>query len=254
MVITRKGKILAITSVINQIRPYNKPTSFYNSDDTSNSKGPLNQDALGYFIALLPLSTTRETYRRLLQDCKLDTSRLLEDPSESLVNNNLGVPRPTLAMLGIDDATTALFAASFIGAILSSAQGNDAESEILYTLLSDLAEVSPEVVSMTYEGLQDRIKDTFANSPNPAIIKAVSIIFRVAASDPSRDAFFRGSSASTVGVDEPVLHGPGRSHLMALDEFGMQGLASSFQFLPPNRGHATKMINWIPELVIRIIE
>jgi hypothetical protein len=119
-------------------------------DDASNSKGPLNQDALGYFIALLPLSTTRDSYRRLLQDCKLDASRLVEDPSESLVNNNLGVPHPTLAVLGIEDTTTALFSASFIGAILSSAQGNDAESEILYTLLSDLAEVSPEAVSMTY--------------------------------------------------------------------------------------------------------
>jgi hypothetical protein len=105
----------------------------------------------------------------------------------------------------------------------------------------------------SYEGLQDRIKDTFANSSNPAIIKAVSIIFRVAVGDPSREGFFRGS-ASTVGMAEEATHGPGRNHLMALDEFGMQGLASSFQFLPPNRGHATRMINWIPELVIRIIE
>jgi hypothetical protein len=117
------------------------------SDNVSNTKGPLNPDALGYFIALLPLSTTRDSYRRLLQDCKLDASRLVEDPSDSL-DNNL-VPRPSLTILGIDDATTALYAASFIGAILSSAQGNDTESEILYTLLSDLAEVSPEVVSMT---------------------------------------------------------------------------------------------------------
>jgi len=41
---------------------------------------------------------------------------------------------------------------------------------------------------------------------------------------------------------------------MALEDLNMQGLASSFQFLPVNRGHATKMINWIPELVVKIIE
>lgn len=34
----------------------------------------------------------------------------------------------------------------------------------------------------------------------------------------------------------------------------MQGLANSFQFLPPNQGHATKMMNWISELVMKIIE
>jgi neurofibromin 1 len=41
---------------------------------------------------------------------------------------------------------------------------------------------------------------------------------------------------------------------MALEEWGLPGLASSFQFLALNRGHVTTMINWIPELVARIIE
>jgi neurofibromin 1 len=53
-------------------------------------------------------------------------------------------------------------------------------------------------------------------------------------------------------IDE-VPPGPGRSHLNALDELGLQGLANNFQFLPANRGHATKMINWIPSLVTLII-
>jgi neurofibromin 1 len=51
-----------------------------------------------------------------------------------------------------------------------------------------------------------------------------------------------------------VPHGPGKNHLLALDDLNMRGLASSFQFLPPNRGHATKMIKWIPELITKIIE
>jgi hypothetical protein len=39
---------------------------------------------------------------------------------------------------------------SFIGVILSSAQGDVAETEILYSLLSDIAVVFPETVSMMY--------------------------------------------------------------------------------------------------------
>jgi neurofibromin 1 len=58
------------------------------------------------------------------------------------------------------------------------------------------------------------------------------------------------SSASTL-TDE-VTPGPSRTHLNALDELGLQGLASNFQFLPTNRGHATKMINWIPALITLI--
>ena len=71
--------------------------------------------------------------------------------------------------------------------------------------------------------------------------------------DPVRLNALRGS-AITVGATEEVTHGPGKAHLHALDELHMRGLASSFQFLPPNRGHATKIITWIPELVTKIIE
>lgn len=104
-----------------------------------------------------------------------------------------------------------------------------------------------------YDVLQDRIKDTFANSSNPNIIKAVSDIFRLALQDPVRIGSLRGS-ASTLGTVEELTHGPGKNHLLALDDLNMRGLASNFQFLPLNRGHATKMITWIPELIAKIIE
>jgi len=105
---------------------------------------------------------------------------------------------------------------------------------------------------LRYESLQDRIKDTFANSSNAPIIRSVSNIFRVALQDNSRTPNPPGST-STLGTVEENGAGPGRTHLNALDELGMQGLANSFQFLPPNRGHATKMINWIPGLVALMI-
>ena len=113
----------------------------------------------------------------------------------------------------------------------------------------------------SYESLQDKIKETFANSNSPAILLAVSNVFRVATQDmertapPSSRTLAGAGSASTLStVDESAVHGPGRRHLNALEEQGMQGVVNSFQFLPLNRGHATKMIQWISELVMKMIE
>lgn len=101
--------------------------------------------------------------------------------------------------------------------------------------------------------MQKRVEDTIASSSNASIIRSVSSIFRVAVQDSSRYGTLRGSASTLNTVEELSIHGPGRNHLNALDELGMQGLASSFQFLPPNRGHATKMINWITGLVTLMI-
>lgn len=59
----------------------------------------------------------------------------------------------------------------------------------------------------------------------------------------------RASASNLSTVEENVPHGPGRSQLNALEELNMAGLASNFQFLQPGGGHATKVIQWIPELV-----
>jgi neurofibromin 1 len=101
-------------------------------------------DALGYFIALLPLSTTPATYRQLLEDCDLAPSWLPEPGS-----SEGGVPRVSFGFIGLDDPSIALLLVSFVGAILTSAQGDDAETEILFNLLSDVAALYPDIVSMT---------------------------------------------------------------------------------------------------------
>ena len=103
--------------------------------------------------------------------------------------------------------------------------------------------------------MQDRVKDIFANSSNPSIIKSVSNIFRVALQDTTR---FSGSSTalgstSTLSTVEENSVSSSRTHLSALEGLGMQGLADSFQFLLPNRGHATKLLQWIPTLVTLMI-
>jgi len=225
----------------------------------------LHESALGYYIALLPVSTTTTTFRQLHALCGLDKIQQLveesndyeedKDDDEDFDGPSRGGVRVSLRLVGIDDPNTALLVTSFVSAILTTAQGDDAETDLLFKLLSDIATAFPEIIAMGYDGLQDRIKDTFANSSKPSIIHAASKIFRITLQDPARQASLRGSS-STLGLDDGavVVHGPSQVHLLALDDLGMRGLASSFQFLPLNRGHATKMITWIPELVNRIIE
>ena len=230
---------------------------------------PICQDVLGYFIALIPTSTTTIRCKQLLEESGVDSSWL----SHSLLtasSDDDPISRLPFALLGLTDANTVLFVTSFVGAILQTAQGDDTETQILCNMLSDIADAFPDVVSMAYvfrglsltscrssfvryESLQDRIKDAFANSANPAILSAVSNLFRVTVHDAERNGTAPGS-ASSLSIEDGQPHGPGRSHLLALEEQGMQGLANSFQFLPPNQGHATKMMNWISELVMKIIE
>jgi hypothetical protein len=103
-------------------------------------------EALGYFIALLPVSTTPKDFHRLLRESKIDTAdTVVPDAHE----DDGCAPRLTAELLNIHDSTTALLVASFVGSILSTAQGDDAEAEILYDLLSSLSLPYPDVISMT---------------------------------------------------------------------------------------------------------
>ena len=108
----------------------------------------LHPDVLGYFLALLPFSTTIASYRRLLEDCGAEQRWLPEISPDDLDEGH--VPRLSIDFLGIHDANTALLVSAFVAVMLTTAQGNDAESEMLYTFLSDIAEAFPETVSMMY--------------------------------------------------------------------------------------------------------
>ncbi|KAJ6560168.1 hypothetical protein B0H19DRAFT_1376000 [Mycena capillaripes] len=217
----------------------------------------LSPEALGYFIALLPVSATPASYRRLLKECSIGEGSL---PESGGIDDETNAPRIQVSLLGIDGPATALLAASFIGAVVTSAQGNDAETEMLYCLLSDIGEVYPDIVAMTYDGLQDKIHDVFSKASNPTIIRAVSNIYRMA-QEHDRTRFSTmalprgGGSTSTLStVEEAATFTPGRSHLQALEDINMAGVASNFQFLPVNGGHATKVIQWIPELVNLMVQ
>lgn len=106
-------------------------------------------EVLGYFLALLSVSTTPQAYQQLLQDAavgsawspKRDVFGRLEDDADQ-------VPRVSFDMLGCTDPTVALLSLSFISTILSSAQLDDAEAQMLFHLLKDASLTYPDNVSV----------------------------------------------------------------------------------------------------------
>ncbi|KDR84288.1 hypothetical protein GALMADRAFT_87191 [Galerina marginata CBS 339.88] len=234
------------------LRTLLRVTSGAQEEMVNGFKQTVRPEALGYFVALLPVSTTPRSYKCLLNDAHIEGAWATDAEGD---DEDSGIPDLGHLSLGIHDSMTALLVASFIGTILASAQGDDSETQILYGLLSSLAMSYPEIISITYETIQDRVREVFANSSNASIIRSVSTIFRVALQDPVRssNASTSQASTSTLSVVEENSIGPGRSHLNALEDLGMQGLANNFQFLPPGKGHSTKMINWIPGLITLMI-
>lgn len=122
----------------------------YNQDVGSMNgyRDGLRPDVLGYFLALLPFCSTIMDYRQLLEDCHVDETWLPEIGDDDLDEEH-SVPRVSPQFLGIVDSSTALLVTSFIQAILSTAQGDDAETEMLFGLLVDISLIFPETVAMT---------------------------------------------------------------------------------------------------------
>ena len=110
--------------------------------DLNGSPSLATDEILGYFIALLPVSTTPKAFHQLLKESEMEA----EIPDSD--SDGGYAPRLTAEHLRIHDRNTALLVTSFVGSILSTAQGDDAEAEILYGLLSNLSFSYSEIVSM----------------------------------------------------------------------------------------------------------
>lgn len=104
-------------------------------------------EVIGYLLALLPVSTKPADYRRLLLDCHIGSEYIPDAQDDDEEDETLTL---SIEMLGVNDSSTALLVASFAGTILMNAQGDDVETQILYSLLASIAETYPEVISIVY--------------------------------------------------------------------------------------------------------
>jgi neurofibromin 1 len=119
------------------------------SYDANVSIDVITDETLGYFVALLPVSTTSKKFHQLLKESKLDIVQSV-DVAIPDDDDDVCTPCATAELLNIHDSTTALLVASFVTSIVSTAQGDDSEADILYGLLSSLSFLYPDTISMTY--------------------------------------------------------------------------------------------------------
>ncbi|KAJ2930404.1 hypothetical protein H1R20_g6694, partial [Candolleomyces eurysporus] len=211
----------------------------------------LSPEVLGYFLALLPFSSTTASYSRLLKESGIDDAWHVDAGLPDPDRDDTSAPRLTTAFLNINDPHTALLVATVVGTMLGTAQGDDAETEMLYGLLAELAMSFPDIIYAVYESVRERIRDTFANSSNATIIRSVSTILRVHVSlqqDSIRYDRPRGSSQSTLNDRVEDKTSASGEHLAALDELGMRGLAYHLTFLLQQEAREG-IISWIKNLV-----
>lgn len=110
---------------------------------------PICQEVLGYFLALIPVSTTTDSFKALLQDVDVHETWYSEELLPTDPDDDVAVKIPS-GLLGAQDADDALFVVSFISSMLSTAQGDDKETEMLYDILAQLSSSHPDIISMTY--------------------------------------------------------------------------------------------------------
>jgi len=244
-------------------RPQQTPVT-----DSGPALRPVPPEALGYFLSLLATTPTLTAYWKLLRESGAGPGWIPESATED-DERVLGVPRVALDLLGIQDHHTAVLITSFLGSMLNSA-GAEPEREILFSLISDISAVYPDVVAMVYgspllierpliiicryESIQDRVVEAFANVSNPAILHAVCIIFRTSMLDPvwTSHVTMNGSASTLGGYMDGGEHGPGRVQVLALEEMQMRGILMPHLLVPRSVG--TKMLQWMVDLVSRIIE
>jgi hypothetical protein len=85
----------------------------YPADSSIDRRFSPNPEALAYFIALLPVSTTRKAYKQLLEDSNVEDQSLEAVPDS--VEADERTPRINAAVLGIEDSQQALLALHSLG-------------------------------------------------------------------------------------------------------------------------------------------
>lgn len=138
-------KPVALESLRTMLRISSRATSSVDDEEVR----PLSRvahESLGYFLALLSAATTQKAYRQLLQDANLETFLSGEDSVERGEEDDM--PRISLELLNIADVNMALLVVSFIGVMLEIFQGENAETEIYFKLLSDISMAYPEVLAI----------------------------------------------------------------------------------------------------------
>ena len=94
-------------------------------------------------LTSIPLSTTPEGLK-LLEDADM----IPELPKEPRVAETRDLPEMLLNLPRICDPTTAFLSIAFISSVLTTCQIDDTETEIPNSILSDIGDKYPEVITL----------------------------------------------------------------------------------------------------------
>lgn len=97
------------------------------------------------------------------------------------------------------------------------------------------------------EWLLSNLTETFVGSAETA--SAVQVLFRTAMTSPAWSAV---ASSTLLGPGEDGSISQRTQHYKALEDLDMHSLSGTWQFLP--KGDASKVLQWIPQLVDAIID
>jgi len=114
---------------------------------TNSSPRQLDHDVLGYFLALLPFSSTVGTFQELLRDARVDVRRSESSSEASSEDTDLPSVNPNIFGLHPEDEVTPLLVISFFFAMLDSYQGSEQQKTFLFGVLAQLATAYPNIAA-----------------------------------------------------------------------------------------------------------
>lgn len=119
-------------------------------NSTIESIAPLDHDAMGYFLALLPSCGSSSAYRDLLLEAGLSPQWCPLSNIDGTSQDSDTMPVINMNILGLssEDETTALLTISFLFAILDSFQGAEQQKSFIFGLLAQLAAAYPDISAL----------------------------------------------------------------------------------------------------------
>ena len=199
-------------------------------------------DSLGYFLAPIPLSTTPEGFKKLLEDANT-TPELVKEPRVAEVRDS---PRMSFTLLGIYDPTAALPSTA-----LTTCRIDDTETEIFYSILSDISNKYPEATaqarSLSFTSGRGFIMvwTGTRTCTHLGTMTSVPNLFKSAMhQERERNIHLWGSPSTLSAVGEDENH---RRTIGELEDMGISRLAYTFSFIQPSGGRgnvAMWLRNW----------
>jgi neurofibromin 1 len=191
--------------------------------------------SVAFFTALLPIAASSpDDLKALFVAAGVDVvDEAVKDLSTLSVFQLLAVP----------DNSTAILLMTLVVTMLGQAS-SDNERLVIYRLLAEASQETPEVVAMTYDQLLPRITTVLTLTSSNAIVDAVTLILERAMTDKSyplsSDSLYKKNSFAGLST------GPSREQL--LEDVGMKGL-TEMSFTTVKMDRLSSMAKWVAALI-----